>query len=78
VNVIERVKEQQGLVADINRILGKHGISHRVRLASTSAPVLHSTLSGPAAEVHPLRNRQVVIGLDLDELQLKSDVVHRA
>lgn len=31
-NVIERVKEQQGLVADINTILVKYGITHRVRL----------------------------------------------
>ncbi len=31
-NAIEKFKEQQGLVADINGILGKHGVSYRVRL----------------------------------------------
>ena len=35
-NVIERVKERQNLVADINDVLQRHGMAHRVRLEDLS------------------------------------------
>lgn len=35
-NVIERVKERQNLIADINDVLQRHGMAHRVRLEDLS------------------------------------------